>query len=102
MKIGEGPEYKIQEKITSIILVLAILLFIAKEIYYDGHGGEIIRIAFPAILGVLVLVLIIFTQLRQDLFLWWLSKMVFLPLVILIAMVFGIMYYFVFITGSDG
>jgi hypothetical protein len=95
-------DHSIQEKFSSVVLVIVIILFISKIVYYDGMGGEITKIAFPVILFLLLLMLIIFKQFRLDLFEWWLRKMLYLPIVIIAGIVLGIIYYFMHIIFAAG
>jgi len=94
--------YSKAEKITSIVIILAILLFPAKLIYYDTGKLNALQFVFPVVLLAGITALIISKDLRDRLFLKWLRLMVYAPIIIIIFIVLGIIVYFFQVIFASG
>jgi len=93
--------YSKPEKFTAAILIVVILLFIAKFVYYDTtRFPESVKIGVAVALGIIAITLFILHPLRRLLFEIWVSWMIYMPIVIIIIIVIGVIIYF-FQTISD-
>ena len=97
MENNELDTYSAAEKITAVVIIMAILVFPAKLVYYDTYGtGELyaLKIGLPIILAACVIALVVLKNLREALFITWLRLMVYMPFAIIALIVLGIIYYF--------
>jgi len=94
--------YTRPEKITSIVIIFAILLFPAKWIYYDTGKLNALEFVFPVLLGAGIITLVMLKELRKRLFLKWLGLMIYAPVVIIVFIVLGIIYYFFQVIFANG
>lgn len=94
--------YTTAEKITSIVIIFAILAFPAKWIYYDTGKLNALEFVFPVLVGAGIIALVILKDLRKRLFLKWLGLMIYAPVIIIIFIVLGIIYYFFHVIFASG
>jgi len=94
--------YTRAEKVTSIVIIFAILLFPAKWIYYDTGKLNALEFVFPVLVVAGIVTLVILKDLRQRLFLKWLGLMIYAPVIIIVFIVLGIIYYFFQVIFQSG
>ena len=102
METNGLDRYTTTEKVTSIVIIFAILLFPVKLIYYDTGKLNTLQFVFPVLLAAAIITLVIFKELRKTLFLKWLSLMIYAPVIIIVFIVFGIIYYFFQVIFASG
>lgn len=97
MENNELDTYSTAEKITAVVIIIAILVFPAKLVYYDTYGTDelyALKIVLPITLAAIVIAIAVFKNLREALFISWLRLMVYMPFAIIGLIVLGIIYYF--------
>ena len=102
METNGLDRYTTAEKITSIVIIFAILVFPAKWIYYDTGKLNALQFVFPVLLAAVIITLTILKDLRKRLFLKWLGLMIYAPIIIIIFIVLGIIYYFFQVIFASG
>lgn len=102
MENNELDRHSTAEKVTSIVIIFALLLFPAKLIYYDTGRLNSLKFVFPVILVIVAVLLAIFRDFRMRLFIQWLRLMVYAPVVIIVLIVLGIIVYFFQVIFASG
>ncbi|WP_448700377.1 hypothetical protein ACFGVR_00645 [Mucilaginibacter sp. AW1-3] len=102
MENNDLERHSTPEKITAIVIIVVLLLFPAKPIYYDTGRLNALKIVYPVIVLGIVIALAIFKDARKALFEKWLRMMVYAPIFIIIMIVLGIIVYFFQVIFAAG